>query len=216
MNLKTIIITLSALAPVPLCADAQTDAPIREIFTTIDTPTLSGLASNYRLDMLDYFDNSLATPVESIYDEEAVITALGSNDISVRLSDFTEAELYLLKCGKDTLVMQITTLYTPGADSEIEFFTTDSKKLNVSKFLPKIYLKDWLAGKMTPEERSNLENSLPFIMAKAVYDPSTGTLTLEGTFEDYLSREAYAMVKNFLKPSLTLRWNGKKFSLVNK
>lgn len=187
---------------------------IREVFTELVTPTLESLDRNSRLDMLDYFDSGLDTPVSSALGEACVITSADDNSLRIDMSAGTTVSLYVLKAGKDSVVMQITDLSLPAVDSAIEFFKTDSQPLPAGKFLPNLYLSDWTARRLTADEQLDLENNIGFIMYKADYDAATGNLVLTGSFSDYLPEESLKVIEKFLKPRLTLHWSGKKFKLV--
>lgn len=196
----------------PFALDAR--GGIREVFTEFASPTLDPLDRNERLDMLDYFDSGLATPVTSALGEACVITSADDNSLCIDMGAGTTVSLYMLKTGKDSIVMQITDLSLPAVDSTIEFYNTDSQPLSADKFLPHLWLSDWTVRRLSADERLDLENNMGFIMYKADYDAATGNLVLTGSFSDYLPEESLKVTEKFLKPRLTLQWSGKKFKLV--
>lgn len=205
------ILTL-LLMSLPFALDVR--GGIREVFTELATPTLEPLDRNERLDMLDYFDSGLATPVTSALGEACVITSADDNSLCIDMGAGTTVGLYMLKAGKDSIVMQITDLSLPAVDSAIEFYNTDSQPLSLDKFLPHLCLSDWTARRLSADEQLDLENNIGFIMYKADYDAATGNLVLTGSFSDYLPEESVKVIEKFLKPQLTLHWSGKKFKLV--
>lgn len=211
--MKRIYFILTLLLTLLPCAFGARGG-IREVFSELDTPTLEPLGCNGRLDMLDYYDSGLTTPVTSALGEACVITSVDDNSLCIDMGAGTTVSLYLLKVGKDSIVMQITDLSLPAVDSAIEFYKTDSQPLSAGKFLPHLCLSDWTARHLSADEQLDLENNIGFIMYKADYDAATGNLVLTGSFSDYLPEESLKVTEKFLKPRLTLQWSGKKFKLV--
>lgn len=55
---------------------------------------------------------------------------------------------------------------------------------------------------------------VPFMLAEYVYDPATSTLSLTNNLKEFLSPDVYQLVSDYLRPSLTYRWDGKRMNPV--
>lgn len=186
--------------PLPLTASrAFADAPL-EIFPTIDRTT--------RLDMIDYYNSGSAKPSKNAFKGDARVLSLSDAQITFSTSDIQQVELSLIPHKSDTLIMVITTIKTPVDDSDVRFYTSGWKPVKDRLFIVP-QLSDWMTAEAEPR-KSDLENLFPITLARCVYEPSTGTLTIENKLGDFLPEDQVAWAKGLLHAKLVYQWNGKK------
>lgn len=187
-------------APYTTAAEAFTEAP-QGVFLLLNR--------NDRLDMIDFFKAGSAAKVTNALDGKSRITAMTDKQIEVEMTPSSVYTLSLLPGGDEMAL--VTTLSTPSRDSRINFYSTaDWKQLDSKGRFTPPSLDDWL----TPAGRDNremVEMMVPFIMAIYTLDPATGTLTVTNDLATFLTPETYAEIAEYLHPSLTYVWNGRKF-----
>lgn len=177
------------------------DAP-QSLFPLIDR--------NTRLDMIDYFNSGMETPSANNLGGKSRITAMTPQSIDIEMTDASTYGIALLPAGSDTLVAVINTVATPAPDSRLSIYSRDCQTNLTSRTFKRPGLADWL----TDEGRKNsseVEALVPFLLISYAYDPATSTLTMTNNTGQFLSADVYELVEDYLLPSLTYRWNGKKF-----
>ena len=182
---------------------AFAEAPA-EVFPTLDRMT--------RLDMIDYFNSGSPKPSKNAFKGDSRILSASDSQITVQTSDVSDVELSLIESGNDTIIMVISTLKTPAGDSGVKFYTTRWKKIDKGLFIVPL-LDDWITpeGK---ERKADLENAVPFMLARFSYAPETGTMTLTNNLGGFLPEEDTAWAGGLLRSKLIYKWNGKKMVKV--
>ncbi|MDE6309402.1 MAG: DUF3256 family protein, partial [Muribaculaceae bacterium] len=61
---------------------------------------------------------------------------------------------------------------------------------------------------------ADIENMVPFVIARLTIDPATRVLTATNTLNEYFTPEDYDKLKLTLRPTLNYQWKGKKFKLT--
>lgn len=182
---------------------AFAEAPA-EVFPTLDRMT--------RLDMIDYFNSGSPKPSKNAFKGDSRILSASDSQITVQTSDVSDVELSLIESGNDTIIMVISTLKTPADDSGVKFYTTRWKEIDKGLFIVPL-LDDWITpeGK---ERKADLENAVPFMLARFSYAPETGTMTLTNNLGGFLPEEDTAWAGGLLRSKLIYKWNGKKMVKV--
>ncbi|MBO5780471.1 MAG: DUF3256 family protein [Muribaculaceae bacterium] len=186
----------------------------RSAFTTAPISVLPAIAEPTRLDMIDYFESGINRPSKTIFEGDAVLTALDDNIASISIGDYQQIDIVVLPYGNKAIIMIIDHLKTPDTTSTIRFYNSRWEQFDTDKMLRLPTLKDW-TGKIDKNLRIDLENALPFIMYDAKYDPATKILTLKPETQGYVAIENHDLVDSNLKPELKYRWTGKKFASYN-
>ncbi len=129
--------------------------------------------------------------------------------VSVSVTSGSECQIALLPMRGDTAIVCIETVMTPTPDSRVSVYDRDWKPLSGSSFaMPAV--SAWL----TPEGKKQadvVESQVPFMLASAQYSPETDTLVLTNRLSDFLSDDVYGLVKPYLLPSITYKWNSSRF-----
>ena len=149
----------------------------------------------------------------NVFKGDCRIVSATPSQMTVSTTDASECELSLLPMAGDTIIMVVTTLQTPTPDSSMKFYTyPDWRPIEKGLFIVP-GLDDWTAEGSTVR-REDLENAVPFILARISYDTQARKLTLENNVGDYLPREANELAKGALKERLVYQWNGHKMVKV--
>ncbi len=182
-------------------ADFFVSAPA-SVFPTIDPMT--------RMDMIDYFKAGSDKPSKNLIGGECRITEESPEKLVFTTSAVSEYTIALLPApGRklDKIIMLSRTLKTPADDSTVTFYDTDWKEIKDLFTVPT--LDDW----MLPEAKKNrkdVENAIPFVLARLEYFPEKGMITFTNNLPDYIPEESLGIAESSIKKSLTFRWNGKR------
>lgn len=183
-------------------AEFFVSAPL-SVFPTIDRMT--------RLDMIDYFEAGSTKPSRNIAGGECRVLSVSPESITFSSSDVSEYTLSLLpskKANGQPIIMVVRTLKTPAEDSSAKFYSANWQELDGIFEVP--VLNDWL-NKAGKQQKKDVENAVPFVLAKMVYTPDNQTVTITNNIGDYLPEESLGVARESLQKQLTFRWNGHKF-----
>lgn len=198
-----------AIGAASLTATAQSAA---DLFTSAPQNIFPLLDRNTRLDMVDYFKNGMTTPSQNQLDGRSAITEMTPESITVKMTDSSAIQLMELKGSKGNIIALISTVATPGLDSNIRFYDPDWKPLPTETYFTKPGWKEWLTESGSKNE-ANVTMQVPFMLASYRIDPSTSTLTLTNNLDKFLDKALYDDLSSDLKPSLTYEWTGKGFKV---
>lgn len=198
------LLTLLLLTPPAL--HAQTT--IADHFAAAPANIFPLLPPSTRLDMIDYAKAALPTPSTNTLDGKTSITTLTPDNLTIRLTDNSTAQLTLLPGPTPTLLL-ITTHATPALDSSIRLYTTDWQPLPTPKYITLPTLKDWATPRA---DLPSITLQIPFMLASYTYDPLTQNLTLTNNLDKFLDPDIYATLRPQLHPTLTYHWNGRRFA----
>lgn len=198
LTLLTLLCSMSLSAQLT-AAGAFTSAPA-EVFPLLD--------KNTRLDMVDYFNSGLATPSTNKLQGRSAITELSPESLSVKISEASSAQIALLKAGNDTLIALVSTVSTPGLDSNLKFYDSGWRQLQSAKYFTAPGWDDWVT---TGHDVTEVTAYSPFMLASYFIDPSAGVLTITNNLSTFIDEDTYKDISEALHPSLTYKWNGRKF-----
>ena len=169
------------------------------------------LPKSTRLDMLDYYRagsskpsaNSAGAPARVIDEKPACVTFL--------ICDSIQAQIFVLKAQSSCPVIGlIETLPLPARDSRLRFFSCRWEPLDIQA---EPSLRQWLRHPSS-ERLAAAERQLPFILAAYSYAPDRQELTATLTLPSYYTADDAPEALAWLRPSVTMRWNGKKFKTL--
>ncbi len=189
---------------------AQTSAA--DLFSSAPQNVFPLLDQNTRLDMVDYYKNGMSTPSQNSLDGRSLITEMTPASLTVKMTDSSAMQIMELKGSKGTVVALISTVATPGLDSNIKFFDSDWKPLPTESYFVKPGWKEWLtdSGRQNQDE---VTMQVPFMLASYRIDPESGTLTLTNNLSHFLDKALYDDLSSYLRPQLVYLWNGKNYTL---
>lgn len=207
--MKKHLLTL-ALMGAALTGMAQTSAA--DLFTSAPQNVFPLLDQNTRFDMVDYYKNGMSTPSQNSLDGRSLITEMTPASLTVKMTDSSAMQIVELKGPKGSVVALISTVATPGLDSNIKFFDSDWRPLPTESYFVKPGWKEWLtdSGRQNQDE---VTMQVPFMLASYRIDPESGTLTLTNNLSHFLDKALYDDLSSYLRPQLVYLWNGKNYTL---
>ena len=204
--MKQILLTALFLLATPTVTAQKTAA---DAFTTAPTGIFPLLDQNTRLHMVDYYNSGLATPSANRLQGRSAITSLTPATITVKITDSSSAQIALLPAGRDTIFAVISTVATPGLDSTIKFYDSNWAPLPTDRHFTAPGWNDW----MTPgHDITEITAHTPFMLASYFIDTDAGTLTATNNLATFLDEDTYKTLSPALRPTLTYKWNGKRFT----
>lgn len=210
MNILNIRHTLTAVLGLLLAgATAMAGAPeASDMFAAAPDEIFPLLTPTRRLELIEYFKNMPGTKSHNEWDGPAYITDMSPESLSVKVANSADAQIAMLPAKSDTVVALINTVATPGLDSTVSFYTTGWELLPEDKYLTVPDLKEWVVKGASAAEVAQV---VPFMLASAVYDAATATLTFTNHLDAYLDTDTYTAISPSLHRSIDYRWNGKRF-----
>ncbi len=160
--------------------------------------------------MIDYFRAGSPKASKNQFGGDCVITSMTPSQLLFTTSAVGETTISLLDHGGKPLVMLITTVKTPGEDSQVRFYDAAWNPVRKGVFMVPS-LDDWTRPEAR-HRRADLENAVPFMLVKMSYDPAAANLTLTNNVGEYLPEEVKELAGSSLHGSLTYHWNGKRFT----
>lgn len=213
--MKSVILLIVASAVVALIApSAKASLTASKAFATAPQSVFPLLDANTRLDMIDYYNSNLSTPSPNRLDGRSRITSLSDKVASIELTPASSCDVIIMPAAAgDSIIAVISTVATPVHDSRISFYGRDWKEIPTERLFTKPVLNDWLS-EQGKKNRSDVENMLPFLLISYTWDPSSNVLTLTNNTKDFLTDDIYGFVKDYMLPSISYRWDGRKFSKI--
>lgn len=207
----------AAVAESEAKADSADEGKVvaKDLFIKAPTEIVPTIDRSTRLDMIDYFESGIDRASKNELGGHARITALTDDAITFTTSEAGERTIAVIdREKKRPVVMLITTLKTPQEDSTVKFFTTSWEPIKEGLFIVPD-LDDWTLPS-AKDKRADLENAVPFMLAKMSFVPQAKELTLTNNIGSYLPEEFTDLVGNSLRGKLVYRWNGKKMVKVTR
>lgn len=183
-----------------------------DAFTSAPDVVMPLLPKNTRLDMIDYFNSGTSIASKNKLDGEARILSLTDKVLRFTMSEVSEYQVAVLKYGKEEIIALIETLKTPIPDSRISFYNSRWEPIEKLCF-KEPDLKTWLT-KRGRKKIDDVRVALPFMLVQYEYIPEENALILTSKAEQFLSKEAYSGISQWLIPMLKYTWNGKKFEFA--
>lgn len=187
---------------------------VRDVFVNLPLKSLDILSKTTRLDMLDYYS------VDSIYKARNGMEGLSElvkvtpDYLDVKITPVTSMQILMLHSKKGPVS---AVLYTVGGegqspDTDVTFFAEDMKELPREKYLE---YPDILEFFNIPDRdvKKKIEDVVPFPTIEFKATPESTDLTARLTVGEYMGKENYEYIKQYLKPQLEFYWNGKKYEL---
>lgn len=202
-----ISVCLSVFAQGVFTAQAKS---IDEVFKSAPSQVLPLLDNTARLDMLDYYNSGMSNSTGNNLGGGSAITGRGAERMDLKITDASTMELALLPAQNDSLIVVISTVMTPVADSKISVFSSDWKQNLTGKVIRVPGLEEWLtpAGK---KHKTDVLQIVPFMLVEYDYDPATQMLTLTNNTHNFVGDEIYQIVEGYLYPKMMYKWTGNSF-----
>jgi len=208
---KLQLCAFAAAAAVALTPPAVARQDVREAFANAPDIVLPLIPKSVRLDMLDYYNSGLKTTSDNRFEEPTRIDTITADHLVARVSDVSRVDFSIVPLTRtDSGVVIIKTIDIPAPTSFVSVY--DQNWVEMPAVLPQTRLADWTLP-MDDDMMVDIENAVPFIPTKMVYDPASRTLMATHTLDRLLTADDYAKYKQYFRPMLQYRWTGKQFKL---
>lgn len=207
---------LMALLVLPMTVWGQLTA--EQALISAPSTLFPGVTRLTRMDMLDYFKSGSERASATRLNGMARVLELTPDNVVVETAAnrmVTTQIALALNSRKDTVIICVSNIATPAMDGALKLYDSSWQPLKGNSFAAPA-LKDWVRKGVSKNEAREVMSLVPFAMAQYAYDPATSTLTLTGTFADYLPEDVWDKVKDSLSSTLTYKWNGRKFVPQNR
>ena len=213
--MKSVILLIAAAAAVALIApSARASLTASKAFASAPQSVFPLLDTNTRLDMIDYYNSNLSTPSPNRLDGRSRITSLSDKVASIELTQASSCDVIIMPAAAgDTIIALISTVATPAPDSHISFYSRDWKEIPTSRLFTKPVLSDWLS-EQGKKNRGDVEAMVPFLLVSYSWDPSSNVLTITNNTKEFLTDDIYSFVTDYMLPTISYRWDGRKFSRI--
>ncbi|MDE6370461.1 MAG: DUF3256 family protein [Duncaniella sp.] len=177
-------------------------------FASAPSSVIPLLDRNTRLDMIDYFTHSIPTASANRLDGQSIITEMTPTSVTVKLTESSSMQIALLPVKSDTILAVINTVATPGLDSGLSFYTRSWEPLPVVKYFIAPTWSDWV---VKGHNINAVTESAPFMLTSYYINPADNILTVTNNLSFFLDKDTYERIAPDLYPTLSYRWDGKKF-----
>lgn len=186
----------------------------RGVFERLQAPALDILGKSTRLDMLDYWDADSVYRAKNAMSGLSWLIDVAPDYLKVQLTPVSVFEIKILK-DKDKLLAM--TVYTVGgnaqaADSQVDFYADDLtlSPLDTKKYFKAPELKAFFdIPKGSATTMKEIREMIPFPTVEYSANAKNNDISARLTVGEFMDVDDYNIVKLFLKPEVTLRWNGK-------
>ena len=207
-------IVVLSVALLPLTGFART---VADMFATEPGNIFPLLTRTNRLDMVDYFRSGKIMAIPNNLAGESLLLELDSTYLKVQTSESRIVEMLMRTAGKDTVITVIETVMTPVPDSRLTQWNVHWQRYTSDKLFSMPTIDDFIVKKMSQELRADLQEAMIFPLVWLALKGEKHDL-IEAThgLDRFLAASEYMRFADYLKPSLSYRFNGLKIKPVKK
>lgn len=185
------------------------------VFVALKPPVVELLTESARLDMIDYFLADSIVKVSNTMGGKSYIETMTPDYLKARITGVSTLEIRVLPLSKGGDIAAVAyTVDSTGkqADSELFFFDSDMKPIEIKKVFRQPDLKEFFHREkgMKTSEKELLE-MVRFPTIEYSFSPTDNTMKGRLTVGEYIDQDDLNILKLFLMPELQWTWDGKKF-----
>lgn len=205
----------SAAAKKDLLADTIS---VKRAFVDMPVNTLDLLNRSTRLDMLDYFAVDSVYQAPNALEGVSFLKAVDPDFLELQITPVSTLQLKTVKTNKGgDLVVSIYTVSgdNQAPDSDLKFFDSSMQELPRDKFLKLPDLSSFFSiPKGSVTTMKEIKEMVPFPTIVYTAEPGGDDIKAKLTVGAFMDQDDYNIMKLFLKPEITYRWDGKSYKLV--
>ena len=205
--------SLLLMALLPLTVEAHT---IADLFASEPGYIFPLLTRTARLDMVDYYNSGQKVNLPNNLAGESGLVELDSVYLKLNASGSKVVEMCMWTDGrKDTVIAVIETVMTPLPDSRLTLWNAQWQPFYTDRLFKMPVIDDFIVKKMPRELRADLQDAMIFPLIQLTFK-GDDRRSIEAThaLDRFLAPSEYERFANYLKPSLTYRFNGNKVKRV--
>lgn len=192
---------------------SQAIEPVAQLFVSMPDSLLPSIEVNRRKDMIDLKHAGQKAQTATKLGGNAEMTLLQDSILSIDLSSQSKMAMRLYQTHRnDTLIALINTVYAPAGDSRVRVFNSAWDELPASKYIRSIAKEEFFIfpDSLSKEKRKELIRPIDIYLSTYTFE-TDGSLKVQQSWSDYLDKESYQQIRPYLKETIELHWNGKKF-----
>lgn len=191
-----------------LVGEART---VRDFFASEPGDVFTLLTKTTRLDMIDYYDNGTVVAASNNMAGTSQIDTITNEYLRLQVSDAKTVEMRLMRWKSDTIIAVVETVETPVKDSRITFYNKHWYQLKEIKPFKMPTMQDFMLPIVKKDKRKELMQQIAFPLIELSFGgPGFEQLTARHGLAEFLSKEEWAKLKPYFRPSLTYHiQNGK-------
>ena len=167
------------------------------------TPTIE---PNRRMDMVDLYNAGQKATVTTRLGGTAELTALGSNYMSIKLSECNTLQIKKFTGEKDSIFVVIHTITAPAANSRLEIYDKSWHRLTTSKYLALPTLDDFIVPPTdNTMSKKEIKDTILIPTFRFIMNEATDEIAILPTFEQTLDQETYKRIKNYILPQKSIK-----------
>ena len=202
------------MALLPLTGASRT---IADLFATEPGNIFPLLTRTNRLDMVDYYLSGQQVAIPNNLAGESSLEQLDSTYLKVKTSGSRVVEMCMRQVGKDTVITVIETVMTPVPDSRLTQWNSHWQRYTSDKLFAMPVIDDFIVKKMPRELRADLQDAMIFPLVQLAFKGDNhDSIEATHSLDRFLAKDEYKRFANYLKPSITYRFNGLKIKPVKK
>jgi hypothetical protein len=187
-----------------------------DVFANMPDSIIPYLTKNNRLDCIDFKASKMAAIVKNKFDDNSELITINDNYLDMKLSECAQLEMkllpYISKEGDSTqIICKIITCSAPEAESNIVFYTTDWKRLNIDEYVSiPSFDNFWIKpDTMTLVKYNTLRSYIDPIMIRASLSEKDYSMTFS-LAKPLLSKDDKKQLEGICIPQKMI-WNNKIF-----
>ena len=175
------------------------------------------LTSTARLDMVDYYNSGQLVSIPNNLAGESQLLELDSAYLKLKSSANKVVEMRMRTVGKDTVITVIETVMTPVPDSRLTQWNVHWQRYTSDRLFTMPGIDDFIVKKMSPELRADLQDAMIFPLIQLTFKGEKHDI-IEAThgLEQFLAPVEYKRFAEYLKPSVSYRFDGLRIKPVKK
>lgn len=192
---------------------SQAIEPVAQLFVSMPDSLLPSIEVNRRKDMIDLIHAGQKAQTATKLGGNAEMTLLQDSILSIDLSSQSKMAMRLYQTHRDdTLIALINTVYAPAGDSRVRVFNSAWDELPASKYIRSIAKEEFFIfpDSLSKEEKKELIRPIDIYLSTYAFE-ADGSLKVQQSWGDYLDKESFQQIEPYLKETIELHWNGKKF-----
>lgn len=187
----------------------------KELFLSMPPQFTPLLTEVNKADCIDFLASNMKAQVTNRLDGTSEMTQLSDDYIHIQMTLTSEWEMKLFPLSEgDYLISIIKTSCAPACDSQIQFYSSDWKLLNLSDYIQYPSFSDyiqWPTDAVEKEKLTQLLKSLTFSLSKIKVDAESNELTFVSSLLELLDKETAEKIEPYLIKEKKLSWNGLAF-----
>ena len=172
------------------------------VFVAMPDQYVPQLENAWRKDLIDLYNSGKEAKLKNTMNGFSTLKKLTDDYLLLQVTDRSTVEMKLLPLVNNTYVVcMITTVYGPGPDSQVEFFTTDWKPLDAADLYTPVSAEWFIKDDADKSRIAFIEATtrLDMDLRKYSLSPDNQMLTEEYTTPQSLSEAERKRVEPFLK-----------------